>query len=73
MQASYFVVLGIDRVLGEITMARLKDELIEQLKQNVSLLRLVESQGYQLKPHGKDKAIQCPFHSDETASCIISP
>ena len=54
-------------------MARLKDTVIEHIKTAVSLLRLVESQGHKPKAHGKDKAIACPFHQDETASLIISP
>lgn len=55
-------------------MARLSDELIAQIKNNVDLLRLVESQGYKLKSHGvKDKALSCPFHEDKTESCIITP
>ncbi len=55
-------------------MARLPDELIERIKSDVSLLRLVESQGYQPKKQGKDYAISCPFHEgDNTPSLIISP
>lgn len=54
-------------------MARLADEVIERIKRDVSLVRLAESQGYQLKKHGKDYALSCPFHEEKTASCIISP
>jgi DNA primase catalytic core len=55
-------------------MARFTDELIDKLKQEVDLVRLIESQGYKLKSHGaKDKAICCPFHKDDTASCVITP
>jgi DNA primase len=54
-------------------MARLKESVIEQIKRDVSLLRLVESQGHKPKTHGKDKVIPCPFHQDNTASCVISP
>jgi len=54
-------------------MARLKESVIEQIKRDVSLLRLVESQGHKPKAHGKDKVIPCPFHQDNTASCVISP
>ena len=43
-------------------MARLAEGVIEQIKQEVSLVRLVESQGHQLKKHGKDYALNCPFH-----------
>ena len=54
-------------------MARIPDEQIERLKQEVSLLRLVESQGYQPKKQGKDYVIRCPFHEEATPSLVISP
>ena len=54
-------------------MARLPDEVINRIKQDVSLVRLVESQGYTVTKQGKDYAVCCPFHDDKTASCIISP
>ncbi len=54
-------------------MARLSDDLINRLKHDISLLRLVESQGHTITKIGKDHAIQCPFHDDDTPSLIISP
>ncbi|MGS2724770.1 CHC2 zinc finger domain-containing protein [Porticoccus sp. GXU_MW_L64] len=54
-------------------MARIADEVIERLKNEVSLLNLIESQGYQPVKQGKDYAICCPFHEEKTASLIISP
>lgn len=55
-------------------MARISDELINQIKQQVDLVRLIESQGYKLKSHGvKDKVLSCPFHEDKTESCVITP
>ncbi len=54
-------------------MARLPKEQIERIKSEVSLLRLVENQGYQPKKQGKDYALCCPFHEEKTPSCIISP
>jgi DNA primase len=55
-------------------MARLSDELIAHIKQQVDLVRLIEHQGYKLKSHGvKDKALSCPFHDDNTESCVITP
>ena len=54
-------------------MARIADEVIERLKQAVSLLRLVESSGVELKPHGSDWIGHCPFHDDKTPSLVISP
>ena len=54
-------------------MARLPNEQIERIKTDISLLRLVESQGYTPAKQGKDYAVCCPFHEEKTASCIISP
>ena len=54
-------------------MARLAEEVIERIKTEVSLLRLAESQGYQVVKQGKDYAVCCPFHEEKTPSCIISP
>ena len=54
-------------------MARLSDEELNDIKQRVSLLRLVESQGYEIKRQGKDYVIRCPFHEDDTASLVITP
>ena len=54
-------------------MARLAESVIERIKQEISLVRLAESQGHQLKKHGKDYALNCPFHEDKTASLIITP
>lgn len=54
-------------------MARIPEEQVERLKQDVSLLRLVESQGHQPKRQGKDWVMACPFHDDKTPSLVISP
>ena len=54
-------------------MARIPEEVIDRLKSEVSLLRLLESQGYELKPAGKDYLTRCPFHEDDTASLVITP
>jgi len=54
-------------------MARIPDSEIEGLKLRVSLVRLVESAGIALKPHGKDRIGRCPFHDDKTPSLVISP
>ncbi len=54
-------------------MARIADEMIERIKSEVSLIRLVESQGYTLIKQGKDFALCCPFHKDKTPSCVITP
>jgi DNA primase len=53
-------------------MARLPDEQVARLKQDVSLLRLVQSQGYAPVRQGKDWLMRCPFHDDKTPSLVIS-
>ncbi len=54
-------------------MARISDEVIERLKNEVSLVRLMESQGFELKKHGKDYICCCPFHNDKTPSLVVTP
>ena len=54
-------------------MARISDDDLTRIKQDISLLRLVQAKGFKPKAHGKDYAMCCPFHADETASLIISP
>ena len=55
-------------------MARIPEAELERLKREVSLVRLIEGQGYRLVSQGKDLACRCPWHEgDETASCIVTP
>src|SRR5580700_12272891 len=54
-------------------MARIPDEVIERLKQEVSLERLAEARGVKLKRHGADLHGLCPFHDDHEPSLVISP
>ncbi len=52
-------------------MARISDDILKRLKEDISLVRLLESQGHQLKKQGKDYITRCPFHEDDTPSLII--
>jgi len=54
-------------------MARIPDEVIDRLKQEVSLQRLVEARGIQLKRYGADLIGLCPFHDDHEPSLVVSP
>jgi len=54
-------------------MARIPEEDIERLKQEVSVQRLVEAQGIVLKRHGADLLGLCPFHDDHEPSLAINP
>jgi DNA primase len=53
--------------------ARIPDSEIERLKEEVSLQRLVELAGVELRRQGKDLVGCCPFHEDRTPSLVISP
>jgi len=53
--------------------ARISDELIARLKVEVSLQRLVEGRGVELRRVGADLVGRCSFHDDATASLVISP
>jgi len=54
-------------------MARIPESDIERLKEEVSVQRLVEAGGIELKKSGKDFIGRCPFHDDATASMVITP
>lgn len=54
-------------------MARIPNNELDRLKSEVSLLRLAESSGINLKKHGKDYLGLCPFHDDKEPSLVISP
>ncbi len=54
-------------------MARIPEAEIERLKSEVSVERLVEASGIELKKSGKDRIGRCPFHEDDTASLVVTP
>ena len=54
-------------------MARIPEELIEQIEAEVSIARLAEAAGVELRPEGEELAGRCPFHPDEDSSLRISP
>ena len=54
-------------------MARIAEAEIERLKAEVSLLRLMEAAGLELRKQGKDYTCRCPFHDDATASLVVTP
>ena len=45
-------------------MARIPDGVIERLKTTVSVQRLAEARGVELRKHGADLHGRCPFHDD---------
>lgn len=54
-------------------MARIPEQEIERLKNEVSVERLAEAAGIELKKSGKDWLGRCPFHTDDTASLVVTP
>ncbi|VAW78350.1 DNA primase, phage associated, partial [hydrothermal vent metagenome] len=54
-------------------MARISDNSIERLKQDIAIQRLAERRGIVLKRHGNDLIGLCPFHDDHEPSLVISP
>ncbi len=54
-------------------MARIPESDIERLKNEVSVERLVESAGIELKKAGKDQIGHCPFHEDSEPSLVVTP
>ena len=54
-------------------MARIPDDVVERLKHEVSVQRLAEAKGIELKRHGDNLVGRCPFHEDRTPSLVITP
>lgn len=54
-------------------MARIPDTELQRLKDDISVQRLVEAGGVELKRSGKDWLGRCPFHDDAEASLVVSP
>ena len=54
-------------------MARIAEEEIERMKQEISLERLVTARGIALTRHGADLLGLCPFHDDREPSLVVSP
>ena len=54
-------------------MPRISESEIARLKDEVSLVRLVEAAGVKLEKRGKDRVGCCPFHDDKTPSFVVSP
>ena len=55
-------------------MARITDDEIERLKQDVDLVELVRGHGVELTAQGDDLVGHCPFHDgDDTPSFHVTP
>ena len=54
-------------------MARIPETELARLKAEVSVQRLVEGCGVQLRRQGKDFVGRCPFHDDDSPSLVVTP
>jgi DNA primase catalytic core len=54
-------------------MARIPDDLLNRVKQEVPVERLAAAKGIALKKHGADLIGLCPFHDDREPSLVITP
>ncbi|MBW9210513.1 toprim domain-containing protein [Mumia sp. zg.B21] len=54
-------------------MARIPDAELSRLKAEVSVQRLVEGCGVELRQQGKDLVGACPFHDDSSPSLVVTP
>jgi hypothetical protein len=61
------------RLVEGLGMARIPDEVLTRLKAEVSVQRLVEGCGVQLRVQGRDLVGRCPFHDDSTPSLVVTP
>jgi len=59
---------------SEASVARVPEDELERLKREVSLQRLVEAKGIELRKHGAggDLIGSCPFHDDREPSFVVS-
>lgn len=55
------------------SVARVPEAEIERLKEQVSLVSLVQAHGVELRKTGKDLVGACPFHDDATPSLVVTP
>ncbi|VVD28101.1 CHC2 zinc finger domain-containing protein [Paraburkholderia dioscoreae] len=53
-------------------MPRIPQAELDRLKREVSLVRLIESQGHALKKRGRDWVMRCVFHEEDTPSLSVS-
>ncbi|AZK63874.1 DNA primase [Pectobacterium versatile] len=54
-------------------MARIPESELQHLKAAVPLVEVVRAQGRKVVKRGKDFVVLCPFHQENTPSCVISP
>lgn len=54
-------------------MARIPDELLRCIREEVPLERLAEARGVELRRHGADLIGRCPFHDDREPSLVVTP
>jgi DNA primase catalytic core len=54
-------------------LARIPQEELERIKSEVSLERLVQMDGVELRRQGADLIGRCPFHDDKTPSLVVTP
>jgi DNA primase len=54
-------------------MPRIAESEIDRLKSDISLLEWVRSEGLEPRKRGNDYVVLCPFHDEDTASCVITP
>jgi DNA primase catalytic core len=54
-------------------MARIPEAELQRLKEQISVARLVEAAGIELKTSGKDHLGRCPFHDDAEPSLVVTP
>ena len=55
-------------------MARIHDDDLRRLKENISIAEVCRSRGIELTKHGnRDLIGKCPLHQDENPSFVVSP
>ena len=56
-----------------MTIARIPEDVLERIKQEISVQRMAEAKGVTLRQHGADLIGLCPFHEDHEPSLVVTP
>src|SRR3989338_3035140 len=54
-------------------MARIPEEELQRIKQEIDLVALIQAKGIELKTHGNNLIGLCPFHNDTNPSLVVTP